>query len=75
MTTIKYEMRGLPCRDALGREMPWCVCGKQRVTFPDGTTVEGGGVLEWCWDREDAIRRLQWMQQDSRFSDLSIQQA
>lgn len=28
---------------------------------------------EWCWDREDAIQRMEMMQDDERFSNLSIQ--
>ena len=70
-----YVMRGLPCRDALGFEMPWSVCGSQTVTLDDGTEGKGGGVLEWCWDEEDALERLEMMQQDPRFSNLSIQPA
>lgn len=72
---MKYKMRNLPCRDALGNEMPWCVCGNEKVTFSDGTVQTGGGVLEWCWDREDAAERLEMMRRDPRFSDLSVQPA
>ena len=68
-----YQMRNLPCRDAAGKEMPWSVCGNMRESFPDGTTINGGGVLEWCWDRPDAIQRMEMMKMDERFSDLSIQ--
>lgn len=70
-----YKMRNLPCRDALGNEMPWAVCGNMREQFPDGTVVDGGGVLEWCWDREDASQRLEMMSADTRFSNLSVQPA
>ncbi len=70
-----YQMRNLPCRDLAGKDMPWAVCGNMKEKFPDGTVVDGGGVLEWCWDREDAIQRMEMMQDDERFSNLSIQQA
>jgi len=69
----RYKMRGLPCRDAAGKDMPWCVCGKEDYTLPDGGRVTGGGILEWCWDQEDAENLLRQMQQDPRFSDLSAQ--
>jgi len=71
---MRYKLRNLPCRDALGKEMPWSVCGNHREKFPDGTTINGAGVLEWCWDRQDAVERLKMMQQDSRFSNLTIRQ-
>jgi hypothetical protein len=71
----KYKLRNLPCRDAAGFEMPWAVCGNVREVSPDGAIVNGVGVLEWCWDREDAIQRMEMMQGDARFSNLSIQTA
>ena len=70
-----YQMRNLPCRDALGKEMPWAVCGNMSETWEDGTKVNGGGVLEWCWDKEDAQHRMKMMATDPRFSNLSIQPA
>jgi len=72
---MTYKFRNLPCRDAGGFEMPWSVCGNVREVSPDGAIVNGGGVLEWCWDREDAIQRMEMMQGDERFSNLSIQPA
>ena len=72
MSNNDYQMRGLPCRDATGIEMPWSVCGNYTERFPDGTVVSGGGVLEWCWDRDDAVDRMLLMQQDARFSRLSV---
>ena len=41
-------MRGLPCTIT---ENPWYVSGM----LPDGS---GGGVLEWCYDEEDACAML-----------------
>lgn len=44
-------------------EAPWCV---------SGSDIRGGsGVLEWCYDREDAHERFVEMQQHGRFRDLS----
>jgi hypothetical protein len=70
-----YKMRNLPCRDSVGNDMPWAVCGKMKEKFPDGTVVDGGGVLEWCWDREDAVQRMEMMKNDERFSSLSVHPA
>lgn len=67
-------MRNLPCRDFLGNEMPWSVCGSERLTLTDGSTITGGGVLEWCWDKQDSMNRLEMMKKDPRFSSLSIRQ-
>jgi hypothetical protein len=69
-----YRMRNLPCRDALGNEMMWSVCGFESYTLDDGSTITGGGVLEWCWDEQDAMDRLEMMKNDPRFSKLSIRQ-
>ena len=71
---MRYKLRNLPCSDALGKAMPWSVYGNHRETRPDGTTINGQGVLEWCWDRQDAVERLRLMRQDSRFSNLTIRQ-
>lgn len=74
-TSYQYKMRGLPCRDASGFEMPWCVCGTESYVAADGTRVSGGGVLEWCYDREDAMLTMRMMSLDSRFSNLSVEQS
>lgn len=71
----KYKMRGLPCRDAAGNEMPWCVCGREDYTTAEGVRIIGGGVLEWCYDREDAILTMKMMALDSRFSNLSVERS
>ena len=67
-----YKMRNLPCRDDLGNEMPYAVCGHMQDKHSDGTTVQGFGVLEWCWDTEDAYNILQLMKMDERFSNLTV---
>ena len=74
-TNTRYQMRGLPCRDAFGVSMPYCVCGTERYIDMHGNTVSGGGVLEWCYDRQDAVERMNMMKTDSRFSNLSVERA
>jgi hypothetical protein len=39
--------------------------------YSDGTIVHGAGVLEWCWDKEDALNLIQMMRMDDRFSNLT----
>ena len=63
-----YRMRNLPCRD-----MPYAVCGNMYDIYHDGTIVNGHGVLEWCWDSEDAYNILMMMRMDERFSNLTVQ--
>ena len=75
MKTYTYKMRNLPCRDASGKEMPWCVCGNHSETLEDGSVLTGGGVLEWCWDREDAEQTLAMMRRDPRFSNLKVSES
>jgi hypothetical protein len=41
--------------------------------YHDGTIVNGHGVLEWCWDSEDAYNILMMMRMDERFSNLTVQ--
>lgn len=69
----RYKERGLPCVDARGHDMPWCVSGYQEFEYMDGSTGRGGGVLEWCYDEEDAYERLRLMRPDPRFSDLRVE--
>ena len=56
----RYRYRSLPCNIQPDEKL-WCIVGG------DG---EGGGVLEWCYDREDAETRLKMMEADPRFSML-----
>lgn len=71
----RYKMRGLPCFDSRGHEMPWCVSGTEEVVYEDGSTSVGGGVLEWCYDEEDANERLRLMRPDPRFKNLRAEKA
>jgi len=41
--------------------------------YSDGAIVQGCGVLEWCWDTEDAYNILMMMRMDERFSNLTVQ--
>ena len=56
-----YKYRNLPCTAG-----EWSVCGFDSL---DG----GGGVLEWCFDKADAIDRLRIMKAYPQFQDLSIE--
>lgn len=59
-----YVYRGLPCTIA-GDESLWLVSGCDKRS-------NGGGVLEWCFDEEDAKDILDKMKQfPDRFSDLA----
>lgn len=59
----KYIFRNYPCSIG-GREMPFHVGGEC-----DG---RGAGVLEWCFDEEDARNVKREMEKDPRFSNLKI---
>lgn len=63
---VAYKYRNLPC-NITSDEKLWCVVG----AFHDPVSgEEGGGVLEWCYNRQDAETRLAMMQRDPRFSHL-----
>jgi hypothetical protein len=40
--------------------------------YSDGAIVQSCGVLEWCWDTEDAYNILMMMRMDERFSNLTV---
>lgn len=56
----KYKYRSLPCSAG-----DWSVCGFDSL-------LNGGGVLEWCFDQEDANERLRIMKAYPQFQNLSI---
>lgn len=61
-----YEYRSLPCSIAPDEEL-WCVSGADKLD-------NSGGILEWCYDEEDAKEVLRKMSQyPDRFSDLKAQ--
>lgn len=59
----EYTFRSLPCNIVPENEV-WCVTG-----FHEG----GGGVLEWCYNEDDANERLKLMSFDKRFNELKAQ--
>ncbi|MCC5610983.1 hypothetical protein LC612_30600 [Nostoc sp. CHAB 5834] len=59
----EYEYRNLPC-SIVPDEYLWTVSGND--------CRGGSGVLEWCYDKDDAEHRLELMQQEpTRFTQLS----
>jgi len=59
----EYIFRNLPC-NILPEDELWCVTG---------FFSNGGGVLEWCYNENDANERFQLMSFDKRFSELKAQ--
>lgn len=58
-----YEYRGLPCSIAPDEQL-WCISGVDKLD-------NSGGILEWCYDEEDANERLQMMSRyPERFTGL-----
>lgn len=60
---MPYEFRNLS-----GSDKDVAICG---VMIEDESEV-GIGVLEWCWDIEDAENLIQDMKLDPRFVGLEI---
>lgn len=60
----KYKYRNLPCNIQPDEKL-WCIVGQDNFG--------GGGVLEWCYDREDAEERLQEMKASGEFKNLSAE--
>ncbi len=60
----KYCYRGLSMSDS---PYGWCIEGND---IPDNAS----GILEWCYDRNDARDRLNRMRQTGEFTDLQIAQ-
>lgn len=58
---MQYTYRNLPC--TVG---PWCVTGSDSVRH-------GAGVLEWCYDQDDAFQRRAIMADYSQFSNLKVE--
>ena len=50
------------------RGLRWCVCGAQ---YDKSGEYRGGGVLEWCDSKADAIEVINLMERDPRFRRLS----
>lgn len=60
----KYKFRHLPANDKDA-----AIVGVMNSDDGQETSV---GVLEWCWDRQDAERLIQDMKLDNRFVDLEV---
>lgn len=60
----KYRYRGRPC-SILPDDKLWCVSGRDLING-------GGGVLEWCYDGEDAKHQMMVMRLEfpEQFADL-----
>lgn len=59
MERIVEPIRGLPC-NIVSENKLWCICGQ--LNTPTGT---GGGVLEWCYDEQDAKREFLRLSRDT----------
>ncbi len=59
----RYKPRNLPCNIAPDNQL-WCITGG---------CENGGGVLEWCYDEDDAQHRLKLMQADPRYTELKAE--
>ena len=57
---VKYKFKRRPC-NIRPDHLLWCVSGQYEG---------GGGVLQWCYNEQDANRVLAEMQQDPEFSNL-----
>jgi hypothetical protein len=58
-----YQYRGLPCSIA-PQEQIWCISGRDSQTCSTG-------VLEWCYNEQDALERLAIMKEHPRFENLN----
>ena len=54
-----------PC-NVFGERLTWAVLGEHR----DGSA---GGVLAWCWDKDDADEGLFWLRKTLKYKGLTIQ--
>ena len=59
-----YKFRNCPC-NIVDNDKLWCVSGL--------CAGFGSGVLEWCYDEDDAKYRMSLMVTDKRFSNLSVE--
>lgn len=64
----REEIRNLPC-NIVPNDRLWCLCGE--TWGEDGRT--GGGVLEWCYNEEDARNELTrlWNRKDLKHLSIS----
>lgn len=62
----KYKFRNLPC-SILPDNRLWCVAGSY-----EDRNGSGGGILEWCYDADDAGYLMGEMKKDPRFRNLHV---
>lgn len=68
----EYRYRGLPSSCAPDDQL-WAITGHHKPGTGSGFMVGGYGVLEWCFNAEDARRRLKIMSLFSCFEDLKAE--
>jgi len=62
---MRYKFRSVPC---FPESREWCITGT--ITTSEGV---GGGILEWCYSRQDAENIFAQMKRDPSFSNLKIE--
>lgn len=66
VTPQKYRPRGFPCT-IVAEEKLWAVTGSYLTE-----NGEGGGVLEWCYDKKDALTVLREIERDAAYDNLKV---
>lgn len=61
---ISVPLRGLPSNITSDSKL-WCITGTHRQIRNGVVISEGGGVLEWCYDEQDAKARLSELKKDN----------
>jgi hypothetical protein len=59
-----YKYRNLPCTEG-----KWYVSGTHKIEF---SGLGGSGILEWCYDENDATHIMEKMEKTGEFSNLKI---
>lgn len=63
---MKYIYRNFPC-STNGIKMEFCVTGVDK-------NKNASGILEWCFDRFDAMEVKRQMENDGNFENLKIEE-
>lgn len=63
-----YKYRNLPCSEN-GVDYTWYVAGAD-----SSKGMVGAGVLEWCYDQQDAEDRIGKMREHTQFDFLAVKQ-
>ena len=59
---MKYKFRGLPCN----------ITTVDKLWYVAGSFGSGGGILEWCYNEDDAKSVMKEMEKDPRFGNLCV---